>query len=241
VGVHTPEFAFEVEIWNITRAAAQLGVRYPIAVDNDYGTCNSYQNNYWPAEHLMDAAGTVRDVDNGEGQYTQTETSFRQLLVRRNRRWCYPFAPTTRPNAPGADHPRDVPRLPLQRGQPVRRERHRRHDDQLSADIDPSPRCLRLRRSVACVDRGGHSRPRSNPGVAVPGTRRLAGAGWPRHWHCTGIRRRGADPHGGRGWRTEAVPTGRPRGVPAGHADPIRAEWCRCVRLHFRLIDRAHE
>ena len=81
VGVHTPEFAFEHAVGNVTRAAAQLGVHYPIAVDNDYTTWNNYQNAYWPAEYLVDASGTVRHVDDGEGQYGQTETFIRQLLV----------------------------------------------------------------------------------------------------------------------------------------------------------------
>jgi thiol-disulfide isomerase/thioredoxin len=81
VGVHTPEFAFEHVVSNITRAAAQLDVHYPIAVDNGYGTWNAYQNNYWPAEFLVDATGTVRHVDFGEGQYAQSETFIRQLLV----------------------------------------------------------------------------------------------------------------------------------------------------------------
>jgi len=81
VGVHTPEFAFEHVVSNISQAAAQLGVRYPIAVDNDSATWNNYQNNYWPAEFLIDATGTVRHVDFGEGQYAQTETFIRQLLV----------------------------------------------------------------------------------------------------------------------------------------------------------------
>ena len=80
VGVHTPEFAFEHDVGNITRAAAQLGVHYPIAVDNSYATWNNYQNSYWPAEYLIDATGTVRHVDFGEGQYAQTETFIRQLL-----------------------------------------------------------------------------------------------------------------------------------------------------------------
>jgi cytochrome c biogenesis protein CcdA/thiol-disulfide isomerase/thioredoxin len=80
VGVHTPEFAFEHVVSNITRAAGQLGVRYPIAVDNDYGTWNAYQNSYWPAEYLIDATGTVRHVDFGEGGYAQTETFIRELL-----------------------------------------------------------------------------------------------------------------------------------------------------------------
>jgi thiol-disulfide isomerase/thioredoxin len=81
VGVHTPEFAFEHVISNITQAAAQLGVDYPIAVDNDYATWNNYQNSYWPAEYLIDATGQVRHVDFGEGQYPQTETFIRQLLT----------------------------------------------------------------------------------------------------------------------------------------------------------------
>ena len=80
VGVHTPEFAFEHVTSNITQGAAQLGVHYPIAIDNDYGTWNAYQNNYWPAEYLIDATGTVRHVGFGEGQYAQTETFIRQLL-----------------------------------------------------------------------------------------------------------------------------------------------------------------
>ena len=84
VGVHTPEFAFEHVVSNITAAAAQLGVHYPIAVDNNYATWNAYQNSYWPAEYLIDATGTVRHVDFGEGQYGQTETFIRQLLVRAN-------------------------------------------------------------------------------------------------------------------------------------------------------------
>ena len=82
MGVHTPEFAFEHVVSNITAAAAQLGVHYPIAVDDDYATWNAYQNSYWPAEYLIDAHRAVRHVDFGEGQYGQTETFIRQLLER---------------------------------------------------------------------------------------------------------------------------------------------------------------
>jgi thiol-disulfide isomerase/thioredoxin len=81
VGVHTPEFAFEHVISNIKTQATSLGVKYPIAVDNDYGTWNAYDNEYWPAEYLIDAQGVVRHVDFGEGNYALTETLIRQLLV----------------------------------------------------------------------------------------------------------------------------------------------------------------
>jgi cytochrome c biogenesis protein CcdA/thiol-disulfide isomerase/thioredoxin len=80
IGVHTPEFAFEHVASNVSSAAAQLGVDYPIAIDNRYATWDAYENSYWPAEYLIDARGTVRHVDNGEGNYAQSETFIRELL-----------------------------------------------------------------------------------------------------------------------------------------------------------------
>ena len=57
IGVHTPEFAFEHVVSNVHAAAQQLGVDYPIAIDNNYATWNAYENEYWPAEYLIDATG----------------------------------------------------------------------------------------------------------------------------------------------------------------------------------------
>ncbi len=80
VGVHTPEFAFEHVVSNVRSQAAALGVRYPVAIDDDYATWNAYDNEYWPAEYLIDAQGDVRHVSFGEGDYSTTEKLIRQLL-----------------------------------------------------------------------------------------------------------------------------------------------------------------
>jgi cytochrome c biogenesis protein CcdA/thiol-disulfide isomerase/thioredoxin len=80
VGVHTPEFAFEHDYGNVRAAVARLGVRYPVALDNDYSTWNAYQNQYWPAEYLVDQRGEVRHVNFGEGDYGTTEKDIRLLL-----------------------------------------------------------------------------------------------------------------------------------------------------------------
>jgi cytochrome c biogenesis protein CcdA/thiol-disulfide isomerase/thioredoxin len=80
VGVHTPEFSFEHVLSNIRSQSQALGVHYPIAVDNNYGTWDAYDNEYWPAEYLIDAQGDVRHVDFGEGGYSVTEGLIRQLL-----------------------------------------------------------------------------------------------------------------------------------------------------------------
>jgi cytochrome c biogenesis protein CcdA/thiol-disulfide isomerase/thioredoxin len=81
VGVHTPEFAFEHVVSNVRAAAAALGVDYPVAVDSNYGTWDAYNNQYWPAEYLIDPKGEVRGYDFGEGGYATMESHIRELLT----------------------------------------------------------------------------------------------------------------------------------------------------------------
>ncbi|HEX3566419.1 MAG TPA: cytochrome c biogenesis protein DipZ [Acidimicrobiales bacterium] len=81
VGVSTPEFAFEHVVSNVASAAGSLRVNYPIAIDNNYGTWNAYNNEYWPAEYLIDPTGHVRAYDFGEGGYSTMESNIRSLLT----------------------------------------------------------------------------------------------------------------------------------------------------------------
>lgn len=81
VGVHTPEFPFEHSAANVAEAVKQNGIRYPIAQDNDYATWNAYENEYWPAEYLIDAKGRIRLADFGEGEYAAKEKAIRSLLL----------------------------------------------------------------------------------------------------------------------------------------------------------------
>ncbi len=81
IGVHTPEYAFEKVENNVAKGAADLGITYPVALDNGYSTWTNYRNRYWPAEYLIDANGTVRHIKFGEGDYDVTEKLIRQLLT----------------------------------------------------------------------------------------------------------------------------------------------------------------
>jgi hypothetical protein len=81
IGVHTPEYAFEHLPGNVAAGARRLGIRYPIALDNDYATWNNYGNQSWPADYLIDATGAVRFTSAGEGQYPATESLIRHLLT----------------------------------------------------------------------------------------------------------------------------------------------------------------
>ena len=80
VGVHTPEFAFEKNINNVKRAIGELGVEFPVAVDNNFAIWRAFNNNYWPAHYFVDAQGRIRFHHFGEGEYEKSERVIQQLL-----------------------------------------------------------------------------------------------------------------------------------------------------------------
>jgi thiol-disulfide isomerase/thioredoxin len=81
IGVHTPEFPFEHDLENVRRAAQDMRVSYPIAIDNDYAIWDAFANHYWPALYLVDAQGRIRSHHFGEGAYEQSEMIIQQLLA----------------------------------------------------------------------------------------------------------------------------------------------------------------
>ncbi len=81
IGVHTPEFAFERDLNNVQAAVANLGVTWPVAIDNEWQTWRAYANRYWPAAYLIDKQGNIRFVKIGEGQYEYVESVIQALLA----------------------------------------------------------------------------------------------------------------------------------------------------------------
>ena len=81
IGVHAPEFAFEKDPANVKKAVADLGVTYPVALDNDYKIWRAFNNHYWPAHYFIDASGRIRHHHFGEGDYEGSEKVIRQLLA----------------------------------------------------------------------------------------------------------------------------------------------------------------
>jgi len=81
IGVHTPEFAFEHNPDNVGRATKDMGIAYPVALDNDYAVWRAFANHYWPALYFVDAGGHIRHHHFGEGGYQQSEMIVQQLLA----------------------------------------------------------------------------------------------------------------------------------------------------------------
>lgn len=80
IGVHAPEFAFEKDPANVRRAVQDLGVTYPVALDNNLAIWQAFSNQYWPAHYFIDAQGRIRYHHFGEGEYDRSEAVIRQLL-----------------------------------------------------------------------------------------------------------------------------------------------------------------
>ena len=84
IGVHTPEFPFEKDEANVRKAVKDLGVTYPVPMDNNYKIWRSFNNEYWPADYFIDATGAVRFHHFGEGAYDESEKWIRTLLEEAN-------------------------------------------------------------------------------------------------------------------------------------------------------------
>jgi hypothetical protein len=80
IGAHAPEFQFEHELDNVRRAVDELGVPYPVVIDNDFAIWQAFGNHYWPALYLLDGEGRVRYRHFGEGSYDENERAIQQLL-----------------------------------------------------------------------------------------------------------------------------------------------------------------
>src|SRR5215468_9443525 len=71
IGVHTPEFSFEKERVNVETAVRNLNVTYPVAIDSNYRIWQAFNNQYWPAQYLIDGKGRIRYRHFGEGEYIE--------------------------------------------------------------------------------------------------------------------------------------------------------------------------
>jgi peroxiredoxin len=80
IGVHKGEFAFASEAKNVQRAYEKFGLPYPTIVDVHDEVWRSYGCSSWPDTFLVDRAGVIRDVHQGEGDYGKVERLIQALL-----------------------------------------------------------------------------------------------------------------------------------------------------------------
>jgi hypothetical protein len=81
IGMHYPEFSHEEVYENVLKATLDLGVGYPVALDNEGSTWRAYGQRYWPTRYLIDKNGRIRYKHIGEGAYEETEAFIQQLMA----------------------------------------------------------------------------------------------------------------------------------------------------------------
>jgi thiol-disulfide isomerase/thioredoxin len=81
IGVHAPEFGFERDPGNVSRAVKAMAIAYPVVIDNDNAIWRAFDNDAWPALYFVDSQGRVRRRQVGEGEYEEAERFIQRLLT----------------------------------------------------------------------------------------------------------------------------------------------------------------
>lgn len=104
VGVHAPEFFFASVTELVQIAVQDLGLAYPVVLDNEYEIWKSYSNRVWPSKYLIDTEGYLRYIQPGEGNYDLMERCIQDLLRETNPSISLPdlVAPLRALDQPGA-------------------------------------------------------------------------------------------------------------------------------------------
>lgn len=80
IGIHTPEFDFEKDEKNVEMAIRDMGIGWPVVMDNEYVNWNNFANRYWPAKYVANREGKIIYTHFGEGGYSETEKVLQDLL-----------------------------------------------------------------------------------------------------------------------------------------------------------------
>jgi hypothetical protein len=80
IGAHSPEFPFEHDVKKVSLALEAMGIRHPIAIDNDFAVWRAFENEAWPALYFIDDQGRIRHSHYGEEDYERSEGVIQQLL-----------------------------------------------------------------------------------------------------------------------------------------------------------------
>ena len=81
IGVHTPEFDREKIPANVERRVKELGVEFPVVMDNNFAIWRAFNNRFWPAVYIVDKQGRIRFHHDGEGRYADIDAAVRTLLA----------------------------------------------------------------------------------------------------------------------------------------------------------------
>jgi thiol-disulfide isomerase/thioredoxin len=98
VGIHSAGFEVSRDPDAVRAAVARLGIEYPVLIDAELESWDTYGIQGWPSRYLWDGEQRLADFHLGEGGYEDAERAIQELLgVERE-----PLPPVRPEDAPGA-------------------------------------------------------------------------------------------------------------------------------------------
>ena len=83
IGIHSPETPAEKQRGYITENIRSQGIRWPVAVDNDFALWNAYGVDAWPTQLFFDRHGHLRKVIVGDSQDDAVKATVEALLAEK--------------------------------------------------------------------------------------------------------------------------------------------------------------
>jgi peroxiredoxin len=81
IGVHTPEFPFAADPFEVRKYVDKFRLNYPVVLDKDHSIWNSFRCRTYPSCFLIDKHGFVRYVQEGVGAYKDLEKAIQALVT----------------------------------------------------------------------------------------------------------------------------------------------------------------
>ena len=79
IGVHAPETPYERDRANVVTTLRELGVVWPVAIDNDFRIWNAYGVEAWPTQLVFDRRGILRTRIVGDSQDADVDRAVAML------------------------------------------------------------------------------------------------------------------------------------------------------------------
>jgi len=83
VGVHTPETPYERERPHVVASLKELGVVWPVVLDNDSALWRAYGVDAWPTQLIFDRKGRWRKTIVGDSQDDALDRTVKELLAEK--------------------------------------------------------------------------------------------------------------------------------------------------------------
>lgn len=80
IGVHSPRFEFGKEKRYIESAVRDMGITFPVVLDNEFNIWKSLENRFWPRRVLIGSKGGIEEDLLGEDGFAEFEASLQKQL-----------------------------------------------------------------------------------------------------------------------------------------------------------------